>query len=85
MSSTHSVKQASDQPPLYQNRDTLTATLSHENSVFLRVYYWILFRLDIPMPISLHERGFQNFAAVADLSVKLQLFIVFKSLNNTQQ
>jgi hypothetical protein len=34
MSSTHSVKQASDQPPLYQNRDTLSATLSLENTAF---------------------------------------------------
>jgi hypothetical protein len=67
MSSTHSVKQASDQPPLYQNRDTLSATLSLENSVFLGVKYWFIFWLVWGDYISSKYCNNQNFAAVAYL------------------
>jgi len=67
MSSTHSVKQASDQPPLYQNRDTLSATLSLENTVFWGVKYWFIFWLVWGGDISSKHCENQNFAAVAYL------------------
>ena len=80
MSSTHSVKQASDQPPLYQNRDTLSATLSLANTVFWGVKYWIIYWLVLVAIISMKSYETQNFAAVADLWKKSDVYFTNNSL-----